>query len=92
MLTAGHILCYNGIEDSMDLTRAGTVTLTNIANGTGLSLSMVSRIMAGKRTPSLDSASKIAAYLGISIEELMQSLPVEDQATSEDTEVALAVA
>lgn len=76
----------------MDLTRAGTVSLRNISNGTGISHSMVSRIMSGKRTPSLDFASKIAAYLGISIEELMESLPVNQGDEAKTPEPVLAVA
>jgi len=58
----------------MGLLEYGTITLSDVSRSTGVSLSHVSRIMSGQRKPSLDVASKIAAYLGVSIEELMHML------------------
>lgn len=62
----------------MDLLENGTVTMSDIARSTNISLSHVSRIMGGNRRPSLDVASKIAAYLGVTIEELLHALDVRN--------------
>lgn len=45
------------------------VTLSDIARGTGVSLAHVSRVFGAKRRPSVDCASRISAYLGISMDE-----------------------
>lgn len=49
-------------------------TLSDVARATGLSLSHVSRIFSGKRTPTVKAAKSIAACLGVSVEELITKL------------------
>lgn len=46
-------------------------TRMEIAAGTGISLSHISKIFTGSREPSLRNAIQIAAFLRISVEELM---------------------
>lgn len=52
--------------------------LTEIARGTGLTLGHVSRVFnpdpARCRTPSLHTASKIAGYIGVTVDELYSML------------------
>lgn len=43
-------------------------SLSEIARGTGMTLGHISRIMSGQRMPSLNVASQIAVYLGISVD------------------------
>lgn len=45
-------------------------TFTEIAAGTGLSLSLVSLIFSGKRPITPHAATRLTSFLGISIEEL----------------------
>ncbi len=45
-------------------------TFTEIAAGTGLSLSLVSLIFNGRRSITPSAGERLAKYLGISIEEL----------------------
>lgn len=47
-------------------------TLSDIARGADLSLSHVSRVFSRKRTPSLKTASRIAEYLSITVDDLMK--------------------
>jgi transcriptional regulator with XRE-family HTH domain len=56
------------------------IVLGEIARATKISKSQLSRIFNKKRQPSLDSVSKIAAYLGLSIDTLFAYF-------SEDTSV-----
>lgn len=51
-----------------------THTLSDVARGTGLSLSYVSRVFSGKRTPRVKAVRSIAAYLGIPLEEFLTRL------------------
>lgn len=44
------------------------VSRGDIARGTGISLSMVSRIFSGKRAPGTGNEAKIAAYLGMRLD------------------------
>lgn len=46
-------------------------TRMEIAAGTGISLSQVSKIFTGSREPSLRNAIRLAAFLRVSVEELM---------------------
>lgn len=50
--------------------RVEPVTLSDIARGADLSLSHVSRVFSGDRGPSMDTVSRIAGYLGISMDSL----------------------
>ncbi len=43
------------------------LNLSDVARGTGISVSHVSRIFSGLRTPSLDVAETIAKYLGVDL-------------------------
>ena len=45
-------------------------TVTEIATGTGLSLTHVSQLFSGKKQPSMASARKIAGLLGVTIDRL----------------------
>lgn len=45
-------------------------TISDVARGTGLHLTHVSRIFNGKRKPSLAAAKKIADYLHVSLDRL----------------------
>lgn len=51
-----------------------THTLSDVARTTGLSLSHVSRVFAGKRTPTVKAARAIAKCLGVTVEELLHQL------------------
>lgn len=51
-----------------------THTLSDVARGTGLSLSHVSRVFSGKRAPTVQAARRIARYLGIEVGELLSQL------------------
>lgn len=42
-----------------------------IAQGTGISISHISKVFSGRRRPSLTSALRIATFLGISVEFLL---------------------
>lgn len=53
---------------------AGDVSLSDISRGTGLSLSHISRVFNVNRKPSMDAASAIANYLGITIDTLYAEL------------------
>lgn len=53
-----------------------TITLGGIARGTGLHVTHLSKIFNGHRKPSLKAASKIAAYLGITLEKLNRALEI----------------
>ena len=47
---------------------------SEVARKTGLSLSHVSRILSGQRTPSLGALVRIADYLGVTTDELIGEL------------------
>lgn len=49
-------------------------TPSDIARGTGYSLSHISRLFAGKSKGSMDSVPEIAAFLGVPVERLMRWL------------------
>ena len=48
----------------------GPHTLMDVHRGTGLSRAMITRVFSCKRRPSLDAASRIAGFLGVSIDKL----------------------
>jgi len=50
--------------------REANLTQTQMAKAVGISVTMYSRIESGKRTPSLETALKIARLLNASVEEL----------------------
>jgi len=50
--------------------REANLTQTQMAKAVGISVTMYSRIESGKRTPSLETALKIACLLNASVEEL----------------------
>lgn len=50
------------------------LNLSDLARGTGISVSHVSRIFNGLRTPSLDVAETIAKYLGVGLTEFTKFL------------------
>lgn len=50
-------------------------SLSDIARGTGLSLSHVCRVFSGKRAPSMGTARTIAGFLGTTTDKLYESLP-----------------
>ncbi|MBZ5629367.1 MAG: helix-turn-helix transcriptional regulator [Acidobacteriia bacterium] len=45
-----------------------------IARGTGYTLSAISRIFGGKRAPTMRTATKLASFFGITLDELMSVL------------------
>lgn len=45
-----------------------------VARGTGLSRTYVSRIFSGQRNPSIDTCARLAAYLGVTIDEFYLQL------------------
>ena len=47
-----------------------TLNLTEMGNDLGISLSHLSRIFSGNRTPSISVARKIVEYLDISLDDL----------------------
>ena len=61
-----------GVPYRVQIAGKGTraYTFTEIAHGTGLSLSLVSLIMRGKRTLSNYAQARLAQFFGISIEQL----------------------
>lgn len=52
----------------------GRLNLSDVARGTGISVSHVSRIFSGLRSPSLDVAETIAKYLGVGMSEFTKFL------------------
>jgi transcriptional regulator with XRE-family HTH domain len=50
------------------------LNLSDVARGTGISVSHVSRIFGGLRTPSLDVAETISNYLGVGLGEFTKFL------------------
>lgn len=52
------------------------LTFYQIARNTGIHVTFICKIFNGTRRPSLRTASKLAAYLGISIEELTDALRI----------------
>lgn len=50
------------------------LNLSDVARGTGISVSHVSRIFSGLRTPSLDVAEAIAKYLGVGLNDFTKFL------------------
>ena len=46
----------------------------DIARGTGLSRTLISKIRSGQRTPSLMTAEKIAGYLGMPLSEFVAGI------------------
>lgn len=52
-----------------------TFSRGEIARGTGLSLSHVSRIFSGERNPSLNTVRKVAQFINIPLEQLILRLP-----------------
>lgn len=50
------------------------LNLSDVARGTGISVSHVSRIFSGLRSPSLDVAETIAKYLGVGMSEFTKFL------------------
>jgi putative transcriptional regulator len=53
--------------------RKANLTQAQIAKAVGISVTMYSRIENGKRTPSLETALKIAQLLNASVEELFST-------------------
>ena len=51
---------------------AKNLTQKQVAEGSGVSISVYCRYEIGERTPSLRAASAIAAYFGCSIDELFR--------------------
>lgn len=49
-----------------------SINMSDVARGTKMSLSAVSRVFSGDRNPRISTAIRIAAYLGITIDELLQ--------------------
>jgi transcriptional regulator with XRE-family HTH domain len=54
------------------------LTLADVARSAGLDVSTVSRLESGKRRLALDHIPALAAALGVSIDELLGTPPVED--------------
>lgn len=51
--------------------RGNPINLSEISRSTGISVSHLSLIFAGRRTPSLTVAKKIADYLNVGLDELV---------------------
>lgn len=49
-------------------------SIGDVARGTGISVSHVSRIFNGRRMPRLDTAQKIANYLQVTVDQLMAAI------------------
>lgn len=60
------------------------INLSAIARAQGIDRTYLSRIFAGKRTPSLPHCKKISAVLGMSIDQFLEAL--EDRAKAVATE------
>lgn len=54
--------------------RGGSIVLGEISRATGMSVSHLSRIFAGESLPSLNGMVKLAAYLGLSMDDLYAEL------------------
>ena len=54
-----------------------SINMSDVARGTKMSLSAVSRVFSGDRNPRISTAIRIAAYLGITIDELLQNRLVQ---------------
>jgi transcriptional regulator with XRE-family HTH domain len=61
------------------LTRlAADATLGSVARGTGLDMTYLSRVFGERRSASIQTMQKIAAYLGVTIDALLTELSRKD--------------
>lgn len=51
-----------------------SINLSEISRSHGIHVSHISRILSGKRVPSVDNARKIAASLGMGLEQFLYAL------------------
>lgn len=59
----------------MALVKEGkAVSLTHMAKITGISISMLSRIVGGTREPSVRTLVTMASYLGVSLDDTLQQI------------------
>ena len=59
-----------------------TLNLSDVARGTGLSVSHISRVFSGDRTPSLPVLKGIAKYLSVDLTELSGFLETKHKKAS----------
>jgi transcriptional regulator with XRE-family HTH domain len=59
-------------------TLSRTATLRRIVRETGINYQYLSRIFNGKGTPSLRTATKIATYLRVTVDALIQAISLQD--------------
>lgn len=57
------------------LRKARGLVLREVSEGTSLSISYLSDIEAGRSSPSVESAAKLAAFYGIALAELITGEP-----------------
>jgi transcriptional regulator with XRE-family HTH domain len=62
----------------------GEATLGDVARGTGLSKSHVSKIFSGNRKPGLEAVARLAAYLGITIDDVYAAMNKSNERTNDD--------
>lgn len=68
------------IKTIQELIQEADKSLAKIARETGLSLSHISRINSGDRTPSMETIRKLAPVLGVTPTCLFESISATDKA------------
>ncbi len=66
----------------MDLS---TINRSELARRVGMTTGAVSRIFSGKRNPTIKSAKALAGTLDISLDDFVNSLPVGEESSSEES-------
>ena len=73
------------VRDLIENRQRGDGDYARIARETGLHIALISRVMNGARRPSLRAARVLAAYFGITVEELCRELGVGDGFPNENS-------
>ena len=65
-------MCYNGeVEEGDDMNK---VSMSELSRRTGLSVSFISRLIGGKRKPSMDTIIKLSVATGMNEDKVLRWL------------------
>lgn len=71
---------YNNNQTPDTLTRLSPgATLGSVSRGTGMDMTFLSRVFGERRSASIQTVQKIAAYLGVTVDALLTELGREKQ-------------